>query len=468
MAVLILKLLFALLLPWIAGWAVISARKDTRDIPLLFKISLGYGLGMGFLSLWIFLLGVINVSFHVITISSPLFVLIILCISSALKNTSPPGKPSPFLTFFQMKNFSRPLMILSGLFCIYILYNIIFVFWRTLNIPLFVWDGYATIAYKAKVFYFNKGLIPLRHLPHSSYPLLLPLLETWISLTIGEWNDQLIKFFLPFTFVSYLCIHYYFLKTLTKNFWALFGTFLVVSSNFFVAFATVSYRDFFMLYYNCTTIFLLILWNKQRIDTYLVLAAILSGMTTFTKLEGSGYFFIHLFFLTVLLTRTQTYCFKEKITRWLTFFTPGASVWLTFTAFKVSTNVPTSGRFRIFFPWEYLDRLPDIFSKFSWNLFLTGNWSLIWIILVLCLSYLTKRQKPEDAMQIAGLLLVFFLLYFFLSWITPNYISFAGHDAIDVLPRVILHFFPLAPVLITLILFSELPQISSGSGRHNN
>jgi hypothetical protein len=456
MILLTLKLFYALLLPCLFGFAVIEAMNGAREIPPGLKWSLAYGLGTGFLALWMFTSGIYGASFHPPLLSLPLLVVILrFLLARRVKRPSAAAgwaEPAPSREPWAM---TSPQKMLSFLFCLYILYYVIFVFWRSLHIPVFVWDGVATIAYKAKIFFYHKGLVPLHILPPPSYPLLVPLLETWITLNISQWDDQLIKFFFPFTFIAYLGVHYSFLKILTHKFWALFGTALLVSSNAFVFFATVSYRDFFLLYFNCTAILLLLLWNKKRAPAYLLSAAFFSGITTFTKLEGTGYLFIHLALLGALLIRDTTIPTRGKFFLGAKFLIPSGAVPALFLVYKTLTGVPVSERIQFGFPWEHLDRIPSIVTQFGWNLFLTGNWNIIWLLLFLSLLQVNCKKASPETQALMITTGMFFFLYFTIAWLTPNFIWLAGSLAYDGLTRVILHFFPLSTILITLILHSK-------------
>ena len=456
MILITLKLTYALLLPWMFGLAVTSSLKGAHKIPAGLKWSIAYGWGTGFLAVWMLILGIYHAPFRMITISLPLLVVItrFLIGLRARRATLPAGETISGCAKGSGDT-THPQRILAVFLWIYILYYVVFVFWRSLSIPVFVWDGVATIAYKAKIFFYTNGLVPLRFLPHPSYPLLLPLLKTWVALSLSRWDDQFVKLFFPFTFIAYLSVQYSFLKTLTNKFWALFGTALLVSSHTFVFFATVSYREFFLLYYNCTAIILLLLWNREINTAYLFSAAFFSGITAFTKLEGSGYLLIHLALLMMLLIRNTTIPIREKTAYGIKYLLISGSIPALFLTFKALSQGPVAERLQFGLPWEHLDRLPAVFTKFGWNLFLTGNWNLVWLLLVLCLlPFRTKRISPEME-YIMMTLGMFFILYFSVAWLTPNFIWLAGSKAYDALTRVILHFYPLATILITLIFYSR-------------
>ncbi len=457
MILLTAKLLYALLLPWMFGVAVISSRKkESAQIPEGLKYSLAYGLGIGALTLWLFTAGIYQVPFRPLILSLPLLIVIVrFLLARAFKPFHPGPEFKKETDSPAHEAITGPQKILSWIFWLYILYYVIFVFWRSLHIPVFVWDGVATIAYKAKIFFYHQGIVPLHTLPHPSYPLLTPLVETWIALNLSQWDDQLIKFFFPFTFIAYLSVHYHFLKTLTDKFWALFGTALLVSSNVFVFFATVSYRDFFLLYFNCSAVLLLLLWQRDKNAVYLFLAAFFSGITTFTKLEGTGYLCIHTTLLGLLLLRDISTPPREKLITGTKFLLVSGSIPFLFLTYKTLAHVPVSERMQFGFPWEHLDRIPAILGKFAWNLFLTGNWNLIWLLLVFCLFQLKKKKNPPETRMLLITLGLYFLLYFIIAWLTPNFIWLGGDKAYDALTRVVLHFFPLSTILITLILHSK-------------
>jgi len=50
---------------------------------------------------------------------------------------------------------------------------------------------------------------------------------------------------------------------------------------------------------------------------------------------------------------------------------------------------------------------------------------------------------------------LYFSLYFIIAWLTPNFVWLGGDKAYDALTRVVLHFFPLSTILITLIFYSK-------------
>jgi hypothetical protein len=55
-------------------------------------------------------------------------------------------------------------------------------------------------------------------------------------------------------------------------------------------------------------------------------------------------------------------------------------------------------------------------------------------------------------------------MYFFIAWLTPNFISIAGVESPTVLSRIILHFFPLSALALILL---HAPLKNHDSGAHD-
>jgi len=288
-----LNLTLSILIPFVTGYTFLSYLSKGGPLSIPFKMALAYGLGLGILTLWMFLLTLFHYSLNFLTITIPL----LLCSISFLLLT--PIKKTNIANPIDTKILKEtaPLPLLPKIFIysfiilltLYIAHNILYVFWFSMNIPIYTWDATATVAFKAKIFYFEQSIPHLKLLPHPTYPLLTPLAETWVAINLEYWDEQFIKIIFPFAFLSYLIINYTFLKLYTNRIWALLGCAILLSSNLFIHHATISYRDFLLMYYNCTTIILLLLWQRTALNAFLILSAIFAGLTTFVKLEGTAF-----------------------------------------------------------------------------------------------------------------------------------------------------------------------------------
>ena len=452
-----IKLIASLILPISVGYMIltITFRKTPLNIPL--RLSLGLGLGFGILSHWMLILGILNAPLNAWFIAMPL--LIILSITSCFylrqqKNTIDTSRPTKTVTTKKSLSPTAPITPFDP-FCIiaviYITYIIVFVVWRSLNIPITDWDPVATSSFKAKIFFYDRSIHQLK-LPHASYPLHVPFLQAWTAICLGQWNDLLLKIIFPITLIAYTIIHYSYLKHLTNLKWALGGVCLLLSSGFLVHQSATAYRDVTMMYYNCTTILLILLWGRTKDMNILLLSSLFAGFTTFVKLEGTEYLGVYTMICLALLFNEKQTPTRDKISRLARFVIPSYSMCAFYYFCKFYFNVAgTEGRVAFIVSTSQLSRLAEILEAFKMALFMQGNWYLIWLILTVSLIYnIPKIKKDMEIKLILLSLTMFFTIYIIFLTFTSAVIHYP-----TTLSRVILHFFPLAPLLITLINFRD-------------
>lgn len=447
----VLELICAVFLPIAMGMTLLRLIFGQRGLPLWAALGLAYGLGTGLLTHWMLIVAMFRWPLTLPVVSIP-YSLAALAFYWAGR-----GKP-----FFRREEDppSAPTLVTfgCGLILLYLAGYILLVFWRALDIPVYAWDAVATSTFKAKIFFYEQSIPALRNLPIPSYPLHVPFLQTWTALNLGQWDEQWIQIFFPVTFVAFLSVQYFFLKSHTSRFWALAGCALVVSSQFFTHMATVAYRDFIMLYYNCTTIFLLLLWRKKRNDGFLILAALFSGMTGFIKLEGVGYLLIHTVMAAILIVWTET-AWHRRIVVMLRFTALSGGLYLIYFVYKLYADLPSAGLFAFHIDAAILERIPIVITAFGECLFIYGYWNVLWFVLLVSFLQVISRKPTVPEIYLSLALLMYFGMYFCVATFTPSYglMIINGGNLID-LPRLILHFFPLAAVLIVLLNAGPTPS----------
>lgn len=469
----LIKLFISLALPIFAGYALLNfiLRRDRPNLST--SLGLSYGLGLGVLTHWMLFLDVIGIKYSVESIGIPLLIFSIFIFSLAFRKgkreqvSKIPGQ-SPATdkltaTTLHVKILLRVLYILLGLYVVYYLY---YIFWRSLNIPVAAWDAVSSVAFKAKVFFYERCLFHLKDIPpHPAYPVHVPLAQMWVALNLGVWNDMLIKIVFPFATLSFVIIYNYFLASRTNRRWALLGTAMLISSNLLIHHSTIAYRDLFLLYYDCTAIILLLIWLNKKNDGFLILASLYAGFATFIKLEGTPYLLIctALFFLVLLHQKTDSV--RKNIIKFLKFTIPSFGICLFFYLYKILEKFPLPReKSHIDFTWEHLRRITIILKSFSNDLFLSGNWDIIWFLLVLSLALnFSKIKKMIEVRLLLTTLVMFFGLYFLLSLFTTEFIYISGTKSSTGLSRLILHFFPLAPLLIILLNYPGESRLSTDS-----
>jgi len=444
----LIMLSFSLVLPLILGYFVLRLLLQTQTMSMIPQLALSYGLGFGLLSQWMLILGICEIPISFGIIAGPLIILSILLWLVKKISMRKQMLKSGNILFSDNQDPVTGNSQWKKMFCyssvLYISFILLYVFWRSLNVPMQSWDAVATIAYKAKIFFFDQSIHHL-NLPQAPYPLFVPFIESWIAFCLARWDDVLVKIIFPLAFSSYLVLHYYFLKSTTNKIWALGGLCLLLSSPFVVYHATIAYREIFLMYYNCTSIILLLLWNRHKNDTWLILAALFSGFTTFVKLEGTSYLLIHTCLLLLILFKNNTLTLNNKFKKLLIFAIPSYLLCLPFHIYKIHLNLSgMADRTNLVASWGHFQRIPGILYDFFWNIFLSGNWNITWIILLI--SLISYKKKARNLNESA--LLLFSLFMFFITYLVLLTFTSALIDNPTTLSRVFIHFFPLCPLLI--------------------
>jgi hypothetical protein len=104
--------------------------------------------------------------------------------------------------------------IIFYIFIFFIFINFLVVLFFALLFPIKFWDAIACWSLKGRAFFIDASIIPFfkshdYQFAHLSYPLYLPLMQTWIYAWMGKINENLVKVIFPFFYLSGLFIFYY-------------------------------------------------------------------------------------------------------------------------------------------------------------------------------------------------------------------------------------------------------------------
>lgn len=454
----VLPFVISLIAPFLTGLGLVCYFDRNNSLSFELRCALSYGLGAGLLAQMMLVLNMMGIPLSSTVIVSPFFIVIGLFllflrfwkkgreIFPQCSNNGHPqeGTPHPLI-----------MKICTTVLCAYIFLIVFYVFWISLNVPLSIFDAFATVVFKSKVLYFQDYINFIKGGPHVPYPLHIELNQVWILNHLQSWNDQAIRIIFPLVFLSYLVIHYTFLKEQTGKFTAVLGTALFVSSLFVVIHATLSIRDFTLLYYNCTALALLLLWDKKGADVFLIMAGLFSGFTAFVKMEGSYYLLFHILFIAVILLCRRGLLVKDKIFKFMQFFLISMSICLPFHIFKLFHNIPNFERNTIMFGTDTFVRIPEILIKFSDYILFNSAFNYIWLLLavsvITAIFYKDLRRicmTNKGIVLILAILLLYVLFYFSIFVFSSNYLYIATSDTFM---RLCLHIFPAAVWLLVLI-----------------
>jgi hypothetical protein len=249
----------ALLLPTILGFLIVSlvlGFAGDRETSFLERLCLSYPLGAGLLTMQIFILGLLRAPLTLAYTSVPLAIEIAaLTLWSLQKNVS--LIPSMSLGF--LKEISSPetaiwRKVALILLTIWAGTKIASIFAETGLRIITAEDAWTHWSARAKLFYYTKGLmLDVSAVDfftggivggNVSYPLHNPLMQTWISLWNGSFDEVLVKFWSPVYLVT---VSVYLYTVAARSLGRLTGMALVVlfmSSPLMSYHSTEVYSDF--------------------------------------------------------------------------------------------------------------------------------------------------------------------------------------------------------------------------------
>jgi len=260
------------------------------------------------------------------------------------------------------------------------------------------------------------------------------------------------------------------MKTLTSWRWGVVGVFLLTSAGFFTHHATMAYRDFPLMFYTCSTIILLLLWDRQKEDAWLWLAGLFAGMTTFVKSEGTLYAGIPLMLVAGLLFCRRDKSPRKRIGAFLKFFTPALALGLPYFLFRalwLAPQIVVTDKVDVNFnvaqvalqvSAETWHRIGVVAAALGKNFFLSGNWNVLWLVLIV--SFLRARRLSRQTKLLAVSLFMYFFM-FISGYIFTQYYFWIASSGVPLLSRQILHVFPLVVFLIVLLNAAQCSPKSS-------
>lgn len=443
-----LNALTSILIPYLIGLSIFLLLKRTHTLPALMIHSLSYAIGIGAIAIWMFILGIFHIPFSTISIIIPVIIILVLGRLKRKRGTTPIKLKIDILNHHKKYNIIFLLMALA------ILSQIIYVFFLSFYFPIYAWDAFATIAYKAKIFFYDAGIQHLPNTPHSGYPLLVPLLESWVAINLGAWDNGLIKIIFPFTYLAFLSLIYSFLRTHTSRNWSAFGCLIASMSIFFTFHATIAYTDFIMSFYVTAALILLLKLKDGRPSPDYFLAGLITGIGTFVKSEGLLYAGILGIIVIYLLIATKK-SWKDTIQKLFNFSLPVIFIGIGYKAYTIFLNLNFDFRFDVQIPEDWILRVFLTSASIFNNLFLSWNWNITWLMFLFILMKSAPIAKNLTVRLLSISIGLHFLILLTISSFTGSFIYIGGSGSNKVLSRLILHFFPQA-VLFVILAYSEI------------
>lgn len=219
------------------------------------------------------------------------------------------------------KNYSKVFIkqklfkFIETILIILILFQVLTSIFITVIFPVRFWDAITCWSFKGGAFFLDKNIYDFynKHsyeFSHPSYPILLPLLQSYMYFSMGILNENLMKIIFPIFFISLLIAIYSFLRLKYLKIVSLFFTFMLSTVPIIYDHAYIEYTNLPFAFYLFLSVMFMTLWirfnddkiNKNRL---IILSAIFSAQLPLLRSEG-------ILFLAFIFALSVFYLFKPK------------------------------------------------------------------------------------------------------------------------------------------------------------
>jgi len=436
------------------------------------KIALSYGIGAGFLSLEMFLISLVGVPLTFGYIIIPWIPFLFFSIWKSK------GKVLRWVPPLNLKGISQPrsttgntrkklFSVLEKIMWAVIFFEIFSVFFAALIKPIFHWDPFVCWSFKAKIFFVDQTIRfdffhdVTKDFTFPDYPLLVPLTETWLFNSMGEWNDALVKVIFPLYYVCLLIIFYSALRRSISRMGSVLFTLFLATIPRVLYYSSAGYAEIPLAYYYSVSVIFLFLWMNHGNKEYLPISAIFAGFAGWTKYEGQILLLVILFLLVVFLLFHLPAQLREKVRCLLIFLGIVILIlgpWMVFKRFiGLHSEVVTSSTLNLSWMTAHLGRLRPLGYAFLKTMLDTDKWNILWFALILATILFWKRTFSSPTVYI------FLSVFLAIALYAGGYLVVAWDIKWErSIPRYMLHFAPLSLFLLAnQILFSNKDKTSS-------
>ena len=436
----IIRLIVSFLLAIAIGWNILFwLIKRDRSFSLMERLALSYIIGLGCLTLEMFLFSILNIKFSLYVLLLP-WLFIFIANIFIFRKTVPIGKPQA-----KLKNKIFDIALMMG-----IAFQILHAFFKALIKPMDSFDYIANFAFKAKLF-FMKGYIPYElflnksiDIQHVDYPLFIPLSETWVYMCLGSWNDLLVKTLFPMFFLALLFIFYFALKRLIGKRLSLVSTFLLATIPHFLNYAAIGYADFALaMFYSASFLYLFLWIAYKRENKYLFLSAALSLLAIWTKREGALLSIINIVILSLFVLFERKEMAKNEIRGIVSFsliIIVLGSLWFGYmNSLGLSNELINRDTLKLSIAVSNIDRIPLILYEYQKHIFGPKKWNISFLVFFAAFIVYFKRAFTGYFKYITLFILLAFFGYTVFYLFTPVEIRYHLQTSGS---RVLLHFLP--------------------------
>jgi len=448
-----LKVAVFVIMTLLPGYNVLLLIDGRKDVASLEGLGISYILGLGILSMEIFLLGMAGVDFNLWVIILPWAALSVM---NAIRHKK---------GFFRYCSFKAQKydLVEAGLISLVSL-QLLYTFFRAVVRPIESYDSVAIHALKAKILYlagnipgsFFQDLAGNFHGAHPDYPLMVSFSEVWMYMISGGFDDFAAKWIFPFFFLFFTFVfHAVLYRIVQKRKAALFLTFFMVSIAQVSAYATIGSADLILGAFFFMGFSYMLFWLGDRSNKAYFMLSLLSAMLLFwIKNEGIMLAAILIPCLFSRLMRKSKKTLREELKPGVILFMlllcAPILIWMLFVRYNglVNENFNLSmvniGRIL-----QNYNKIPQILYEYQKHIFGFKKWNLIWIIMLILAVTGRRFVFSSHVFPASVCILAFFLSYTLVYMMSDVEIGFFLRTTTS---RFLLHILPIGFIWVGYML----------------
>lgn len=385
----------------------------STDIQFMEKLSLSFLVGLGLSTNLIFLYSWFGIKVTLISVLCMFLIASIILLALHKKY----NRKLDFNFKIILKSLVK-IKWYEGIICIIICIILLASFLSNVYYPVIGWDSLALYDFTAKVItqmgYFVQ--IANKFSYFSNYPLLTSIAHAMIYLVNGA-NP---KFIYALFYSAFAVLCYGFMRRYSNRLVALVFTLIIISNPILFTHSTLAYTNLPYTVYLITGIFYLFYGLTEQKDDYLVLSAILTGLSTWTRSAEPFWLVGIIFVLIYAFIKRRLSVFIKYLLVFLVIQQP----WKIFQTMIFGSGYATSNQFvavgSVVFTGINKEQLAQVFQFIYDNILLKWGYIFPLSIILIFLNLLVKDKKNKllflSIMIFNFLILIWGVYYFSLSF----------------------------------------------------
>ena len=458
-----MSFIFSVLTLWGVGalFILLVIRRGKYGYSLTEFLSLSFFLGAGIIAYEFVTFHLLSISFHLSNLVLVPLVLFVLVFAHYA------ARPYRVKELAPIKEARRTWTLTEWLLLAGIIIQLAWIVMQVIPYPVHAHDAVANYALKAKMFYFSGGIpegffsLPEETVSHPDYPLLLPLVMTWVY-SFTAFNDLIVNMIMPVVYVAFILLVFSQLRRIFSRPIALLASFFLATIPQLADYAVIIHADLVLTAFITCAFLYFVQYLRERGRIELMLASALFAFSLWVKNEAIVFTasFLAAFFVLALRSDEKGRVFKDiAISVAVIAILASPWIYLKFTSGTSANSDLDIASLTFSKLLQNVKDIPIMLNLFQQEVFGPKKWNIFWPILFGAMVWKRKSLWKDECFYITLFLSLSTLAYFCAYMATTGQNLFFYVNT--TISRFMLHFSGIALVLIVFLMHDDVENISS-------